>query len=71
MEFKKIQIDENTHIRYFSQDKYEIHVSASGPLGAWVYFFENGDLYGDLYGRLYVRRFMREIYALVYARGFI
>ena len=46
MEFKKIQIDKNTHIRYFSDNKYEIHVSASGPVGAWVYFFENGDLIG-------------------------
>ena len=31
MEFKKIQIDHNTHIRYFSESKYEIHISASGP----------------------------------------
>ncbi len=43
---KKIQIDGNTHVRYFSENKYEIHISASGPLGAWVYFFENGNLTG-------------------------
>ena len=33
-------------MRYFSENKYEIHISASGPLGAWVYFFENGNLTG-------------------------
>ena len=43
---KKIQIDGNTYVRYFSENKYEIHISASGPLGAWVYFFENGNLTG-------------------------
>ena len=41
---KKIQIDGNTHVRYFSENKYEIHISAS--IGAWVYFFENGNLTG-------------------------
>ena len=43
---KKIQIDGNTYVSYFSENKYEIHISASGPLGAWVYFFENGNLTG-------------------------
>lgn len=46
MEFKKIQIDHNTHIRYFSESKYEIHTSASGPTGAWVYYFEDGAMIG-------------------------
>ena len=43
---KNIIIDKNTHVQYFSEKKFEIHVSATGPLGAFVYIFEDGNLVG-------------------------
>ena len=42
MKFKKIEIDKNSYIKYFENGIFEIHTSASGPLGAEVYFFERG-----------------------------
>ena len=46
MKFKKIEIDKNSYIKYFENGIFEIHTSASGPLGAEVYFFEKGLLKG-------------------------
>jgi len=45
-DFERINIDEKTYVRYFSENKFEIHISATGPTGAWVYFFEDGVLIG-------------------------
>ena len=46
MKFKKIEIDENSYIKYLENGVFEIHTSVSGPLGAEVYFFERGLLQG-------------------------
>jgi len=42
MDFKKIEIDEDTYIRYWDKDNFELHIRACGPLGAWVYKYTNG-----------------------------
>ena len=44
MEYTKIVIDKDTYIRYVNRDDYELHIRASGPIGAWVYKFERGNL---------------------------
>ena len=46
MKFTKIEIDENSYIKYLENGNFEIHTRVSGPLGAEVYFFENGLLQG-------------------------
>lgn len=46
MKFTKIEIDENSYIKYLENGNFEIHTRASGPLGAEVYFFERGLLQG-------------------------
>ena len=38
---KKIIIDKYNYIRLQNDGKFELHCSASGPLGANVYFFNN------------------------------
>ena len=42
MDFKKIEVDEDTYIRYRDADNFELHIRATGPLGAWVYKYTNG-----------------------------
>ncbi len=42
MDFKKIEVDEDTYIRYWDKDNFELHIRATGPLGAWVYKYTNG-----------------------------
>ena len=42
MNFKKIEVDEDTYIRYWDADNFELHIRATGPLGAWVYKYTNG-----------------------------
>ena len=44
MDFKKIPIDKNSYIKLYENDSFEIHCSASGPLGANVFYFERGML---------------------------
>ena len=44
MEYTKIIIDKDAHIRYVNRDDYELHIRAYGPNGAWVYKFERGNL---------------------------
>ena len=46
MKFTKIEIDENSYIKYLENGNFEIHTRVSGPLGAEVYFFERGLLQG-------------------------
>jgi len=43
-DFKKIEIDEDTYIKYWNRDNFEIHIRAYGPLGSNVYKFTNGAL---------------------------
>jgi len=44
MDYKKIIINDDTHIRYINKEDYELHIRACGPNGAWVYKFERGNL---------------------------
>jgi hypothetical protein len=46
MKFKRIEIDKNSYIKYLENGNFEIHTRVWGPLGAEVYFFENGLLQG-------------------------
>jgi len=46
MKFTKIEIDDNSYIKYLENGNFEIHTRVSGPLGAEVYFFERGLLQG-------------------------
>ena len=46
MKFTKIEIDENSYIKYLENGNFEIHTRVSGPLGTEVYFFERGLLQG-------------------------
>jgi len=41
-DFKKIEIDKDTYVKYWDRDNFELHIRASGPLGAFVYKYENG-----------------------------
>jgi hypothetical protein len=41
MKYQRIIIDKNNYIRLFDDGNFELHCSASGPLGANVYYFEN------------------------------
>ena len=42
LDFKKIKIDEDAYIKYWDRDNFELHIRASGPLGAFVYKYTNG-----------------------------
>lgn len=42
MDYKKIPINKSSHIRLYEDDKFEVHCSAQGPLGANVYYFNKG-----------------------------
>ena len=63
MKFKKIEIDENSYIKYLENGIFEIHTSVSGPLGAEVYFFERGLLQGRQRRSYY---FVTQIYKIRY-----
>ena len=41
-DFKKIEIDKNTYVKYWNRENFELHIRASGPNGAFVYRYENG-----------------------------
>ena len=45
-DLKRIVIDGRTYVRSFSENKFEVHIGATGPLGEYIYFFENGRLVG-------------------------
>lgn len=42
--FKKVELDKETYIKYWNKDNFEIHIRAYGPLGANVYKYTNGTL---------------------------
>ena len=44
MDYKKIKINESTYVKLFDDDRFEVHCSATGPLGAEVYSFKRGCL---------------------------
>ena len=44
MDYKKIQINESAYVKLFDDDRFEVHCSATGPLGAEVYSFKRGYL---------------------------
>ena len=44
MDYKKIKINESTYVKLFDDDRFEVHCSATGPLGAEVYSFKRGYL---------------------------
>ena len=44
MDYKKIKINESTYVKLFDDDRFEVHCSATGPLGAEVYSFKRGHL---------------------------
>ncbi len=42
MNYKKIKINESSYVKLFDDDRFEVHCSAQGPLGANVYHFKGG-----------------------------
>ena len=44
MDYKKIKINESAYVKLFEDDRFEVHCSATGPLGAEVYSFKRGRL---------------------------
>ena len=44
MNYKKIKINDSCYVRLFDDDRFEVHCSAWGPLGAEVYSFKRGYL---------------------------
>ena len=44
MDCKKIKINESAYVKLFDDDRFEVHCSATGPLGAEVYSFKRGCL---------------------------
>ena len=44
MDYKKIKINESAFVKIFDDDRFEVHCSATGPLGAEVYSFKRGYL---------------------------
>ena len=43
--FKKIDVTEDIFIKDFGNDNFDMHIRASGPLGAYVYSFKKGRLH--------------------------